>query len=338
VVLRELGGELTLLLDRTRASFSLGSGVPGQVDLMVPRQYVSRLHAIVERDAHWLVVTNRSQNGTYFGGRREERSPVKAGQAFMVGKTELLALDDHLVKLRGALLWFLGFDAQRAVDLALMEIASELQPPLVLTGPRGSEPELLASEIHRASPRRDLPFEILPAGAPSAALEAVIARADGGTLFVDLRPLRDRKAGALAAALFDRAAGCRAIIAAPTLESARGTLGGRGGHLTAIQTPPIAERKPDVRALLDALLGEHGRHRVAELPPLRQVDVCEFDWPDNHEDLRRNALRLHAYLDAGRNQRAAARALGVDVTSLGAALARIGAIARRGSSEGSDVE
>ena len=65
VLLREFGGDLELLLARTKPTFSLGSGLPTQVDLSVQRQYVSRLHVTIERDGNWLVVTSISRNGTY---------------------------------------------------------------------------------------------------------------------------------------------------------------------------------------------------------------------------------------------------------------------------------
>ena len=329
VLLRERGGHLELPLEPTKYSFSLGSGIPAQVDLVVPRKYVSRLHARIERDGNWLVVRNESQNGTYFGGRREERSPVKAGETFTVGQTELLALDEHMTLLRMELLRWLGYDAHRAVDQALVDVADGHQPPLLLTGPRGSEPELLAAAIHRASPRRELPFEELDATASRTALDAAVERANGGTVYVDLRPLRDKKAGALSAALFGSGARIRPIVAAPSLDAARSTLGGRGDNPKEIRAPAVSERRADIPRLLNALLSELGStRRLEELSPARVAAVSGFEWTDNLDDLRRSAPRLQALLEADGNLSAAARTLGVDDTTLGVALERIGAIVR----------
>jgi DNA-binding PucR family transcriptional regulator len=49
-----------------------------------------------------------------------------------------------------------------------------------------------------------------------------------------------------------------------------------------------------------------------------------FDWPDNFEDLRRNARQILAYIEHDGNVSAAARALGVRRQSLAERLERIG--------------
>ncbi|MBK9031542.1 MAG: FHA domain-containing protein [Myxococcales bacterium] len=329
--IKVFGDELTFHLDRTRFAFTLGSGIPTQIDLSLPHQYVSRLHARLERDGNWLVVTNHSQNGTYFGGRREERAPLLAGERFTVGATELLALDDHLVALRVALQRALGYDAHAVIDQALVDVAQREQPPLLVTGPQGSEPELLAAALHRASPRRDQPFVVLDALMTRTGVAAALARVEAGSMFVDLRPLRGKHASAhLVTALFGPRARARAIVAAPTLESALGSLAERARRLEEIQVPPISARPSDVPALLDALLVELGSvHRFAELPVDRQEAMVRFAWPDNQLDLRRTAPRLGAYLGAGGNVSAAARVLAVDSTTLSEALERVGVLVRQ---------
>lgn len=350
--LKVVGGSIWLALDRTRFAFSLGSGEPSQVDLSLPIQYVSRLHCKIERDGHWLVVTNHSRNGTFFGGQPEKRKPVNPGERFTVGATELLALDDHMHTLHAALHRALGFDAFARVDAALIAVAGrELPPPaLVLTGAADSEPAQLAEAIHYGSSRRGQPFVTIDATAPRDSIRAAAASAGAGSIYVDLRKLHSKRTpAALADVLFhdvsrdaDKETNKKAspkgppmpvprpMIAAPTLEIVQAMFEGRARKLEEIHIPPIAQRSNDIPALIDALLAEHKSvRRFHELALDRQEAVCAFDWPENQEDLRRTAPRLAAYLDAGRNVSEAARRLGVDSSTLAEALERVGIIERR---------
>ncbi len=331
--LQEVGGELQLEFAPTKPRATLGSAPVPHVDLTVPRQYVSRLHATIDRCETWIVVTNHSQNGTFFRGRDEPRNPVKVGESFTVGETELLALDDFLVTLREQLRRHIGFGALHKVDAALVAVADEKQPPLLLSGPRGSEPARLARYIHDASPRRAGPFEVIEdCRSGRSELSGIFARAKGGSIFVDLAPLRGGKAsGHLTEWLFGPEAVARPIVAAPSMASARGTFDIARPSLTEIAIPPIKDRPQDVGTLIDLLLAElESSVRIDGLPPDRHAAVCAFDWPINHADLRRNAPRLRAYLENGCNLSAAARALGVNDSGLGVALGRIGAIVRQG--------
>ncbi len=332
--LQEVGGELQLEFAPTKPRATLGSAPAPHVDLSVPRQYVSRLHATIERCETWIVVTNHSQNGTSFRGRDEPRNPVKVGESFTVGETELLALDGFLVTLRMQLRRHIGFDALRKVDEALVAVADEKQPPLLLSGPRGSEPDRLARRIHEASPRRAGPFEVIEdCRGGRKELAGIFERAKGGSIFVDLAPIRGGRASKhLIESLFGPAAVARPIVAAATLASARVAFEAEVNGLAEIAIPPISDRRQDVGALVNALLEElKSAARIEGLAPDREAAVCAFDWPINHADLRRNAPRLQAYLENGCNLSAAARALGVDDSGLGVALARIGAIVRQGS-------
>lgn len=333
-MLQEYGGELQLSVPPTRAHASLGSAPTPHVDLTVPRKYVSRLHAIVERRDTWIIVTNKSQNGTFFRGREEPSSPVKVGDRFTIGETELLALDDFLVVLREQMLRHIGFGAYRAVDEALVKIADEHQPPLLLSGPRGSEPELLAKQIHRGSSRRDHPFKVIDdPRAGRDEVTSIVNGARGGVVFVDLSPLRGGRASKhLADALFGPAAPARPIVFAPSLDSARTAFDGSADKLEEIPIPAVSDRLQDVAQLINLLLRElKSPARVEALARDRQEAVCSFEWPLNLADLRRNAPRLGAYLENDCNLSAAARSLGVDDSGLGVALARIGAVVRQPS-------
>ena len=91
IVLREFGGELELALDASVPVHTLGSS-PAMANVVLPRKHVSRLHAVLERRGTWLQVINKSQNGTYFNGAREDEHPVKPGDRVEDGDV-LIALE-----------------------------------------------------------------------------------------------------------------------------------------------------------------------------------------------------------------------------------------------------
>ena len=65
-------------------------------------------------------------------------------------------------------------------------------------------------------------------------------------------------------------------------------------------------------------------HEIAELGEARVERLKAFDWPDNFDDLRRNASKILAYIEAGFNERAAARKLGKSHSAVSESLRRIG--------------
>ncbi|MEZ4399943.1 MAG: FHA domain-containing protein [Kofleriaceae bacterium] len=333
VQLREVGHERVLPLDRNRHVWHLGSGrgdgAPKAMDLIVPGLYVSRYHAKITRIGSWLQVENRSRNGTFIAGRREESFPILPGDTFTVAQVSLMALDGPMVELRRVLAWHLGYEAHLRVDRALLEIVNRAQAPLLVTGPRGSEPERLATAIHPHTSRRDQPIEVIDVLTTRDAMAFQLRRAGNGLVFVDLAPLRGRSAPPpLTRAL---AEGCtaRVMLAAPSAAVARRALDLPMVPLVEIEVPAVATRGADVPAMLDAELERRGSaHRVAELPRERRCALSAFAWPANLEEIVATAERLDAYLDSGRSIRAAARRLGVDHRSFARALERVGATGR----------
>lgn len=326
VMLREAGGSAEWVLDRTRHAFTLGSAPASQVDLVVPRKFVSRLHVTMRRDDFWLDIRNHSTNGTYFSGRREERAPVKAGDTFTVGTTTLLALDDFMLAARAVLKRQLGRDADGAIDAALIAIVRREQPPLALTGPHGIEPERLAQAAHAASPRRDHAFEILDVLTTRAAVDATLARVGVGSVFVDLRPLREKRvSAAMQRALLGPAVTARVMVSAPTLDRIHASFDTERVRFDEIATPPIANRAHEIIELLDQLMAEQGSPvRASQLSPGRQAGLVRYGWPGNQDELRLAALRIGAYLAAEGNLSAAARSLGLHHSTLREQLERIG--------------
>lgn len=327
IMLREYGTGAEWPLDRTRHAFTLGAAA-SHVDVVVARKFVSRRHATLQRVSFWLDVQNLSTNGTYFGGAREERAPVRAGDTFTVGTTTLLALDDFMVNATADLRRQLGRGAFAEVDAALVAAVRREQPPIALTGPSGTEPDRLARVLHLASPRRAQPFEVIDVLTTRAAVETAIARVGGGSVFVDLRPLREKKmSAAMYRALLGPTTRARLYVAAPTLERVRAALDDTAVHFDVIATPPIASRAKEIVELLDTLMTEQGsRLRASHLVADRQEALRRYDWPGNQEELRTAAIRIDAHLGNAGNLSAAARALGVHHSTLRETLARIGVV------------
>ncbi len=333
VQLRAIGQELVLGLDLDRHVWHLGSGrgadAPRPMDLVVPSLYVSRYHAKITRIGSWLQIENRSRNGTFIAGRREELFPILPGDAFTVAQVSLVALDTPMVELRKVLAWHLGYEAHLRVDRALLSVVAREQAPLLLTGPRGSEPEALATRIHPYTSRRGQPLEVIDVATTRDAFAFQVRRAGHGTIFVDLTPLRGRSAPAQLVRSLTEGCNARVILAAPSAAAAQKALDLPRFPLSEVEIPAVALRRGDVPAMLDVALERRGSaHRVAELPRDRRGAMAEFDWPGNLEEIVATAERLDAYLRSDRSVRAGARRLCVDHRSFARALERVGALGR----------
>lgn len=96
-----------------------------------------------------------------------------------------------------------------------------------------------------------------------------------------------------------------------------------------IEIPPVSSRGTEIPHLINSVIVELGsQRRVEELAHERIAALCEYAWPENHQDLRRAADRLRALLEHHGNVSAAARSLVPPLTpaSLSEYLVRIGAL------------
>lgn len=333
--LRVVGEPVELRLSLGTSQFTLGAARPA--DCLLARKHISRRHATIVRDGLWLAIEDVSKNGCRFGGAIAKKFFVRAGNVFVAGETSLMVLDARLRSLRGRLCWQLGYANHAAVDAALVAVAGPSQPPLLLTGPVGFGPERLARAIHTHSWHRELPFVTINARAPRKVVETELARAGAGAVCVDLRGVR-RAGAALVDNLFRTSA--RVITFADDARAMRYALDWHG-FVAEIRSPAIAERPPgEALAMLDVALAEQeSMHRVTAPGPLCELlgpardALARFDWPENHDDLRRAATRLSAWADAGGGIRAAARSLGVHSTTLREALCRLGILAPKARGE-----
>lgn len=159
---------------------------------------VSRRHASLQiQGAHLQVLDLGSTNGTTVNGVLVKEVYLLGGEAIRMGQTVLS------VKRESPKYVAMGQDtsfgrvigesrAMRKLYPALKKLAAT-DRPVLLEGEPGTGKELLAEEIHRASPRAAGPFLTLSASQlPTSEIEetllgesGLLAQAKGGTLFVD---------------------------------------------------------------------------------------------------------------------------------------------------------
>jgi len=205
---------------------------------------------------------------------------------------------------------FVGGAAMRATFDLLARAASASAPVLVL-GESGTGKELSARAIHRASPRRDGPFEVVDCGALAPTLieaelfghergaftgavgerEGAFERADGGTLFLDELgelPLevQPKLLRALGEGEVRRVGGKRArkvdvrVVAATHRDLRRAVGEGRFRAdlffrlaVLEVRLPPLRERLDDLDALVESLTrAVAGERGVRRVPPLSATE------------------------------------------------------------------
>lgn len=311
-----------------RREYLLGGGE--QADVVIEDGNVSRRHArLLHQGAVLRVIDLGSTNGTYCAGHRVHDVEVRAGQIFEVSRRmSLLVLDDPLRLLRDGLYWILGLRAHAAVGEALRSVVSGA--PLAFLGPAGCDQGAIAAQIHRATALRTHTYRTSDTGFSSAEeRRAIVESRDPAVVFLDLHQAAAPLPAPFVAHLFRDCN--RPIVAAPDPGTARRALDVYANKLHAISVPRVAARPGEAIRLLEALITHLGQGS-APAPPLPLVTVgadnlralAGHGWPENIDDLRRTATRLHALLTHNLGVRAAARYLGRAHSSLVAALARVG--------------
>jgi transcriptional regulator with AAA-type ATPase domain len=245
---------------------------------------------------------------------------------FRVGDdVTLLAMDDQMRLLRPTLRWVLGFDAHAYVDAMLAVVSSG--EPLLLVGPPACEQRYLAEQIHATSARRALGFVAITPPLSERDQAGGLAAASHGTVYMNLEEFT-RVPAWFVGHLFGETYQVRPIISAPGVEVARKHLGDLNiSRLRVITIPPFKDRRQDVAGILNSMFRQpplKSEREIAELGEARIERLKAFDWPDNFDDLRRNAPKILAYIESGFNETAAARALGKSRQSLSESLRRIG--------------
>lgn len=332
VALRVAGRNAQIDLAPDRERFLLGAAGPPTVDVTLEGELVSRRHALLVRKGPKLQVLDQgSTNGTYYRGYRDPDFEIAAGEVFEVSRhLALVALDQPLLTLRHRLLWVLGLRAHAAADQAVQDIATN--GPLLLIGPAGCEQLRLAQEVHRRSAFADRAFVVSPATPTPTEALAVVSAGAGGTIYLELS---GRPSGAFILRMFAHA---RPIIAAQNEEVALELLDQCIRRCQVVRLAPPCTRVDDIPRLLEALIRlEHVERRLPGEPEplaaLGEANVAGLKahaWSGHFDELRREAVRLHALLSNGLGLRRAAKFLGLrSAGSLTEALDRIGVRVRR---------
>ena len=255
-------------------------GMTRELRITVPGLAMSRTHArIVRTPNEWLVVDEKSRNGTFVNGERIERRALEEGDLVECGRTlfrfslERGSSSDEDV---GELLTTVT-PALLALERDLQRIATSDLPVLIL-GESGAGKTHLAQALHRASGRRGPLVAVEASAVDRDALE----RARHGTLLLESLE-RIPNATALTSAL-ESAKDLRTVATsiAPLAELEerlpRELLTRLAGYRCAL--PPLRERIGDLGALVAAMLHE---------PPIIDVaagqKLLRHRWPGNLREL-----------------------------------------------------
>ena len=276
-----------------------------------------------------------SRNGTFLDGVRIGRARVAIGATLHVGATAIQLIPAeraHLIEPSAAQSFGELLGASRAMRsvYALLERASQVTSPVLITGESGTGKELAARAIHAHSARRAGPFVVFDCGAASEALltsdlfghargaftgahaerVGAFAAADGGTLFLDeigelplaLQPKLLRMVESGEVTPLGTQATARhdvRIVAATHRELWREVASGgfRGDlcyRLAVIEAriPPLRARREDIPALAAALLARAG---VSATPSGTGIArLMAYSWPGNVRELRNVIARAVA--------------------------------------------
>jgi transcriptional regulator with GAF, ATPase, and Fis domain len=186
-------------------------GSSPEADVTIDDPAVSRVHCqlVPREDGIWLVDLN-STNGCFIGVLRVKEARVPDGATIQLGATRLTLAHEH--EPRPVELWptdrfgdLLGRSAAMRELFALLARVAQSDIAVLVQGETGTGKEVLASSLHRASPRADHPFVVVDCGAmPENLIEdelfghvrgaftgategraGAIESADGGTVLLD---------------------------------------------------------------------------------------------------------------------------------------------------------
>lgn len=329
---------LILELDGSATEISPGSkvsvGRDDTNDLHLPFDVVSGFHARIESSgAGWQILDLGSTNGTFLDGVRISKAVLPDAGLLRLGDFEVpfsTRIKAGEVEQEGYYGIVGRSPAIRAV-FKQIEVVAALDEPVLVWGETGTGKELVASALHKASPRSKLslvarncgaiPESLADAelfgsnrGAFSGAIDkmGVFEGAKGGTVFLDevgelpvqvqpklLRTLQERRVKRLGA-VDEKAVDFRLIAATHRdlmkmveKKQFREDLFHRISVFT-IRVPPLRERREDIPLLVRHLLGGAAHITDAALNYLAQ-----HSWPGNVRELRNTLIRASAFRPGG---------------------------------------
>jgi transcriptional regulator with PAS, ATPase and Fis domain len=310
IALRVIDGtvELPIPLSGNRHVLTLGSA-KSEVDLYLKADGVSRRHLTIQAQGNQLeIVDTSSRNGTYFGpiGHEERESSrcVAAGDIFRIAGTHVIALDQDLIELRAHMQRVIGYDAHRAVHVALSTVAATR--PLLIVGKLGCDHAALAHAVHRYSKRRAGPFSEVPSPQPPPDF---LQRAWGGTVFLDLDAV-DAPSASLVARVLDPTVHVRLIVAATSWRAVERAFGKERARVLAaslVELVPLGARPADVPRIFDALFASelNSDRTIAGLGAKNVEALVAHRWRDNIAGIRRVLDKIHARIGSATTAEAA---------------------------------
>lgn len=180
-------------------------------DIVLADETVSRYHAkIVQEDQGYVLVDQRSTNGTFLDNVRIREAYIKPGSTLMVGQTALhFQAQDEEVRIAPSVATrcgrLIGGNARMRQLYAIIEKIAPTATTVVIEGETGTGKEVVAQSLHDLSSRAKGPMVVFDCSAvPPNLVEselfghekgsftgALVTRqglfelADGGTLFLD---------------------------------------------------------------------------------------------------------------------------------------------------------
>ncbi len=334
--LRLFGSRIEFALARDIKLFTLGSSPDREVAL--PEGYLSKLHCVLERRGPVMrVVDQNSHNGTFFVGRREQAFEIRPGDVFTAGPFTFLALNDEMRAAYPNLVGILGPESDQYMALpesadaspSAMVVLATGGRNILLTGESGCGQQDLARTIHTISLLRGRDLVMLDrVPADRAGQRDILDRAARSTLILQLdkdSPVMDP---AFASSVFSTSFRIRVIALAPTVDKANAVLTEDNVRpMRILNLPSLAFRTNSIPALLDHILAEQtSPFRFSDLTTANQDALRAFGWPNNLDELRLAAQRLHA-VATERSLRKAAEVLGLAHSTLHHWAAQIGVTA-----------
>jgi len=293
-----------------KSKFTFGTA-PG-CDICVERRHVSHSHALLERRADRIQVTDlESKNGIVFQGRKRKQFEIGSGDAFSIDETVFYALNDEMRLSRPLVSEVLGPQRMAAIDDLLMEAVHGRH--VFLRAEPGCDQERLGRAVHRMSLRRRHRFVIAQPGAhDSAPVPQLVANARNGTLLLRLDATGAKLDPAFVEALLSPDANVRAILCARSLKEAiDGVTETLASSAYRVEIPPVRERSGEIAAILEGwFIDRQSRLRFSDFTNENQAALRAYRWPENLEELR-EAADLLIQLAPHQSERQAAQEVNI---------------------------
>jgi DNA-binding NtrC family response regulator len=317
----------------------VGSAEDNDLKLSDPK--VSRHHLEFQvRDRGFLLRDLQSTNGTFYRGARVSEALVGQGAEVRLGSTVLrLERGPETSEVVGCKRQFgslIGSSQAMQQVYGLLAAVAPTDTTVLIEGETGTGKELVAEELHRHSPRRERPFDVVDCGGLPGELiesellghergaftgavadrEGVFERARGGTVFLDEigelpLALQSRLLGVLERRTIRRVGGNLPrkvdfrLVAATNRDLHREVREGRFRQdlyyrlaVVRVVVPPLRERAEDIPPLARHFLWQAGCADAESVLTAELLRVLRSrSWPGNVRELRNVIERATILVD-----------------------------------------